>query len=607
MATLKDFEQVGLYLKSGRNKQKVSNCPRCISMGKENIKDPSVSVSLNDGLYNCHKCDFQGKVGERHNYKVQEEEKYVIPSTKNMSKLSEAGLKLFVDRAIPQEVVIANKIAMSRDGGSVVFPYLRDGKLVNYKSRGIDKKDYRQAASAEPIMFNYDRCLNQKEIIINEGEFDSMSWEVAGITWHTSVNQGAPNVQDASADKKLECITSCFELFDFASTVYIGADNDANGRRLQEELILRIGAEKVKLIDYSPFKDANEYLIEKGAFELKKLLKTAKDPKIEGIFKAEDRWEVMQDSFFNGKERGTTTYFKEIDKVWTWRRGEVNVWTGYENEGKSTFLEQLCVIKSAFDGWKWIVFSPENTPIGDFYDNLIEMYIGKSADPHYKSNQMTFEEYKQGYNFVNEHFFVIYPEEDFKLDTVFEKAQFLVRKYGCKGMIIDPYNSMEHLQKGTEREELYIARFMGRLKRFALDHHLSMNLVAHQNTQRVNIADENRYFKPIKSNIKGGGVFAQRADNVLIVWRPNMAIDFSDAAVLFASQKIKKQKLVGLPADVDGFIFSRKSNRYFINEQNPLQQIDRIRMGDRYIEPQDLPKINPKEAFANDDADDIPF
>lgn len=617
MANLSDFEAIGIFPKSGRNKQKVK-CPECKQQGKQNTNDPCLSINIPEGLYKCHKCSWSGKVGDNnsitHNQPLNEPVKYTAPKKNNITKLNEAGIKLFEDRKIPQEIVAKNKIAMTKDGNGIVFPYMRDGQLVNYKTRMLDKKDFRQAAGAEPIMFNYDRIKNAESIVINEGEFDSMAWEVAGIEWHTSVNQGAPNVNDENVDKKLECLTNCYEAFEQAETVYIGVDNDPNGRRLQEELIRRIGVEKVRLIDYSPFKDANEYLIQKGAFELKKLLETAIEPKVEGIFKAEDKWEQMKDSFQNGKLRGTTTYFPEIDVRWTWRGGEVNVWTGYENEGKSTFLEQLCVIKSAFEGWKWIVFSPENTPIGDFYDNLIEMFIGKSADPFYKSWQMSFEEYKLAYQFVNDHFFVIYPEEDFKLATIFKKAKYLVRKYGCKGMIIDPYNSMEHLQKSQEREELYIARFMGSLKRFAVDHDLSLNLVAHQNTQRKNESDGGRYYKPMKSNIKGGGVFAQRADNVNIVWRPEMALNFSDPTVLFASQKIKKQKLVGIPGDVDGFVFDRKTNRYYLGGKNPLEKLDRERLGEEYEEKKadEIPVAYPNEAFGDwdgdeDDNDDIPF
>ena len=120
----------------------------------------------------------------------------------------------------------------------------------------------------------------------------------------------------------------------------------------------------------------------------------------------------MLDSFHNGQERGTTTYIPAIDKAWTWRSGEVNIWTGYQNEGKSIFVNQLAAIKACHDGWRFGVFSPENMPMNDFFNDIIEMYMGKSADPHYK-HQMSLSEYEQAMEFVKKHFFVIYPKAGF--------------------------------------------------------------------------------------------------------------------------------------------------------------------------------------------------
>lgn len=114
------------------------------------------------------------------------------------------------------------------------------------------------------------------------------------------------------------------------------------------------------------------------------------------------------------------------------------------------------------------MFSPENTPINDFYDNLIEMYIGKSSDPMYKSNQMSEDEYFKGAEFVKNHFFVIYPEDNFQFETVIQKAEYLIRKQGVRGLIIDPYNTIEHKMERGEREDLYISRFMSLLKNLPL-------------------------------------------------------------------------------------------------------------------------------------------
>lgn len=566
-----EFQKIGIETKGNKPSQKVK-CPNCVTLGKQHISDTCLSIDLNDGLYNCHKCGWSGCVKPK-----TIEVKYTRPTKQNFTKISDEALKLFTDRGITQSVVNANKIAMSSDGQSVIFPYLRNGELINYKQRFINKKDFRQAKDAEAIMFNYDRCFNQKELIVCEGEFDCLAFEVAGFTNVTSVNQGAPNVNDKNIDKKLECISNCYELFEFAEKIYIAVDNDPNGLRLRDELIRRFGAEKCLLIDFKECKDANDYLLRYNASELRKTLSNAKEVPIEGIFTVDMVFDSMLHTFRNGKQRGTSTYWKVIDEHFTWRQSEVNIWTGYQNEGKSTFLESLCVLKSYFEGWKWAVFSPENTPINDFYDNLIEMYIGKSSDPIFKSNQMSEDEYLQGAEFIKNHFFVIYPEDNFEFSNVLLKAEYLIRKHGVRGLIIDPYNTIEHKMERGEREDLYISRFMSGLKKFAVKNSISVNLVAHQLTPQKD--NGGRYLRPDTNRIKGGGTFADKADNVMYIWRPDRALDFSTPLVTFGSQKIKKQKLVGIPGDVNEIYFNRKCNRYFHDGKSPFDTIDELRTG----------------------------
>ena len=92
-------------------------------------------------------------------------------------------------------------------------------------------------------------------------------------------------------------------------------------------------------------------------------------PKVEGIFDVSDIYDSMLDGYKNGQERGSTTHIEAIDRAWTWRNGEVNIWTGYQNEGKSMFLNQLALLKAIHDGWKFGVFSPENMPMNDFFND----------------------------------------------------------------------------------------------------------------------------------------------------------------------------------------------------------------------------------------------
>ena len=163
-----NFRNIRIEPKGNRLEQKVK-CPNCFDIGKTNVNDTCLSINLESGLYNCHKCGWKGCVKP-----IEFKPMYIRPEKKNFTKLSDEALKLFTDRGITQSVVNSNKIAMSKDGQSVIFPYLRNGELINYKQRFIDKKDFRQAKDAEPIMYNYDNCIGAKRLLFVRGSL--MLW-----------------------------------------------------------------------------------------------------------------------------------------------------------------------------------------------------------------------------------------------------------------------------------------------------------------------------------------------------------------------------------------------------------------------------------------------
>jgi twinkle protein len=74
---------------------------------------------------------------------------------------------------------------------ALVFPYMRDGELVNIKYRGSDKSFW-QIKGAEKIMFGLDDIVGAREIVIVEGEMDKLALEQAGIKNVVSVPDGAP-------------------------------------------------------------------------------------------------------------------------------------------------------------------------------------------------------------------------------------------------------------------------------------------------------------------------------------------------------------------------------------------------------------------------------
>ena len=110
-----------------------------------------------------------------------------------------------------------------------------------------------------------------------------------------------------------------------------------------------------------------------------------------------------------------------------------------------------------------------------------------------------------------------------------------------------------------EPEHLYASRFMMDRINFTRKNNVSYHLVMHQTTPRKE--KDGNYPPPSLYQIKGGGTFADSTDNSISVWRPNRATDPNDTTVIIKTDKIKKQKLVGVPFEIE-IDFNRKKNRY---------------------------------------------
>ena len=90
-----------------------------------------------------------------------------------------AALEWLTGRGLSLETIAAFKIGEHSQNGKTfaVFPYLRDGELINAKTRNVDdKRDMRQEAGAEPCLFGW-HLIDPKArtVAITEGEIDAMT------------------------------------------------------------------------------------------------------------------------------------------------------------------------------------------------------------------------------------------------------------------------------------------------------------------------------------------------------------------------------------------------------------------------------------------------
>ena len=203
----------------------------------------------------------------------------------------------------------------------------------------------------------------------------------------------------------------------------------------------------------------------------------------------------------------------------------------------TTFWLQMMLTKSIYDGWKWAIFSPENYPANDFYDDLVEMYAGKWLD------KMDEKEYVEACGFVNDHIFYVYPENEHDIESIHEKFRYLILKKGCDGVMIDPFNQLDKVQKPYERDDQYIGNVLKDIKRFALLNAVSYNIVMHPKNPSYN-SDKSL---PVVDmyDIAGGAMTGNKSDQIISYYRPNFHLDKNDPNVQVHIQKLKRRRTGG--------------------------------------------------------------
>jgi len=386
-----------------------------------------------------------------------------------------------------------------------------------------------------------------------------------------------PNGANISSAVKLEYIENCADYLLGLDEIVIATDGDAAGRALKDELIRRFGVERCRVVKYPEnltflakqkndqglelevtkiCKDLNEVLIHYGPKKVQELIDNAEAIRVDGIHYVDDLYMDMLDKFRNGVKLGDTTRFAALDNNFLWKKGDVNGWTGYMNEGKTTFVIQLMLTKSIYDDWRWGVFCPENYPASDFYDDLVEMYVGKWIDSN-SGNGMSEAEYLEALSFINEHFFFVYPEADHQLETIHEKFRYLVLKKGIDGCLIDPWNQLDHTQKGYQREDQYLSEKLTLSKRFALLNGISYNIIAHpKNPQRTS---GQPYPVPEAYDMNGGAMWGNKLDNIITYYRPDHYQDKTSPRIEIHVQKIKRKRTGGSPGVIElKMVWSRK-------------------------------------------------
>jgi twinkle protein len=565
-----NWDKVGIDVSKVRNNK--AFCPKCHS-ARRNKSDRSLFVNLQTGVYKCFNtsCDFRGCVADKPQYQKKKDFTAPLP---RLQKISDKMIKWFEDRKISNNTLLRMKITEgvekfpNKDGVfesyiCICFNYLRDEKLINIKFRTGDKK-FRMVGGAELIPYNLDAAKDAKELLWVEGEIDCLSCIESNYHTVVSVPNGA-----AGSDAKLEYIDNCWQEIEHIERHIICVDNDEAGLKLKNALTYRLGAEKCWFVKYPTdelvidkdgnmrsCKDMNEVLEHFGKQKVLELIANSEQPPLTGVYYAADVAESIFDIYANGRIVGETTHYPEMDKIFKWKRKDINLIIGHGNYGKTQFWVHMMLIKSMYDGWRWGIFCPENYPATDFYIDVIEMYVGKHIDDR-MGNKMTVDELAEALEFFNDHFIYVYPDEAHDLETIHTIFRSLILRHGIDGFLIDPWNQLDHII--DNREDLYLSKALKEIKRFALINDVSYNIIAHPKTITPN--KDNQLPEVQVFHVAGGVMWNNKIDNIIAIERPNWYSDKTSGLTRAKTHKIKRRRTGGSLGEADfNYLFS--SSRY---------------------------------------------
>lgn len=521
IATRKEYS-----IDARKNGENIDHCPIC-SATRKNKKAKPFSYNAAKETGYCQNCE--AKFVKKQDRPVVEKKIYDRPVWTNVTALSENLAKWFKGRGISQQTLIDNKITegkvfmpqIDREVNAINFNYFRDSELINVKYRD-GAKNFRLAKNAELIFYGLDDIAGKTECVITEGEMDKLSYHEIGITNVVSVPNGA-----AKGALKLEFLDNCWEAFEKMEKIYLATDDDEAGRILQDELARRLGKERCYQVNFFGCKDANE-LLQKDRLKLAETIQKSNEYPIEGVYTAKDFEAKIWDLKRNGLKPAKNIGIASCDKQLTFEEGYVTLVTGIPGHGKSEFTDQIIISLNIMHGWKAAYFSPENWPLELHHSKISTKLTGGDFNTEPDENTAA------AIVYCKDNFYMIYPEQDFSLESILTTAKQLVKKYGIRSLVIDAWNKLEHLYTGNESQ--YISKELDKLDFFAKRHGVHVFLIAHP-TKMQKDEDGINYKVPDGYSVSGSASFFSKPANIICVYRRYAEDNTSSVEIYY--QKVK--------------------------------------------------------------------
>lgn len=388
---------------------------------------------------------------------------------------------------------------IGEENNEIIFPYLRDGKVINLKYLKVDrpegKKVMRSEKDCEPCLFGWQTIpKTAREVVICEGEIDAMSLYQFGLP-ALSVPMGA------GSGSKNEWIDNDFDRLAVFDVIYVCMDDDEPGQEAQQSIVKRLGNVRCRVMSL-PMKDANDCL--QNGYTADDIHQCKNDaPSIDPheLRRASEYLQEVLDRFYppEGKPLGyESAWDKSRDKI-RFRPSELSVWTGINGHGKTQFLGQL-MLGQMKQGARVCIASLELKP-GLLLSRLTRQATGMATPSPEYIETVT--------KWFHDKLWIFDLTGTAKAQRLLEVFVYARQRYGIDTFVIDSFAKLDMADDDYKGQKI----LMNSLCDFKNEYDCHVHLVVHPRKG----SDETGM--PGKLDTKGSGCITDLADNCFTVWR----------------------------------------------------------------------------------------
>lgn len=454
---------------------------------------------------------------------------------------------LETERRIPVEV--AARCGVVTINGKPAFEYRRDGRL-QYRKMRIEMEDggksfARDRKGAEACLFLEHTIQDDPDLssplVICEGEIDALSLVASGVANAVSVPDGA-QLDQLGQGKIVPADDKAFgwlwddnglkpHLAQFERVVLV-TDNDRKGRILREELAVRFERWRCDVVDFpADCKDANDVLVKHGPATLHEVVSKARPLVPNKLVPFSQITQYGTGEIFSSGIAALDDGLK-----FNFVPPELVVITGAPGSGKSEFAVALGANLARIHNLPGAILQFEDRSVR-VRDTLLRYAM---------CNVNEVQDRTSASRWVDQWFRTIEPEQnlsddvDYDLDWLRTTLRESRTRHGCRWVILDPWNELDHIWDRSMNESQYVNDALRKLKRMARALGLILMVVVHPSKEGgrgKDITERDLY------DVAGSAAWANKADHGFVVHRP----DQGKADVYVKLAKSKDHSCMGVP------------------------------------------------------------